>query len=833
MDMGTVNRVNEIARLGPLVPKKIPIYYNGYEVGDTIGDDEPLERVPERSVRFVVDSGHDMPDPTYSMQSLLRSESLENINADDVRASDDTGVETIEQEPVVGDEIVADVEIGGAEPPEETEIRGDDPIRDEEPARDTIIQQADGRDEIGGAADDNPRYNYPILEEPSRYNVVGAPWHMHGRPLMPGSSRSDRVRRQPERYSPDALMASADIIEEVYQVVETAFKRQPSPLANRRSYRPSMGMSRVKYARAEASREKHRSAYIMTVGEALDQFGADAVESLSKELTSLHAKKVFKQVLLRDLSKKQIKRIIRSKMFLKQKYKADGVFDKLKSRYVAGGHMQRRDEYSEGETSSPTVGLQSVYMVVSIAAREKRKVGSMDVGTAYLNATMMKEVIMRIEPKLAELLVKMFPGEYELDSDGCIYVVLEKALYGCLESAKLWYDEIVKTLTGMGFVANDKDPCVFNTMRDGHQVTVCLYVDDVLVTSINESDIDWVYECLTSKYGTVSITKGDLHSYLGQSFDFSNDGKVVVSMEGYVRDMLDLYKVTGYRVTPAADDLYEVDDTLLTYSAEGLHEFHSRVMKLMFLALRARPDILTPVAFLSKRVTKATAQDGEKLSRVLMYLNSCPELAMTICNETDMRVYAYVDASFAVHGDMKSQTGCIISMGSGSVHVSSKGQALMTKSSTESELVAVSDALPQILWTKQFLESQGYQPGPVRVYQDNQSTMALIEKGRSTSSRTRHIAIRYFFVSDKVSSGEVEIVYLPTGSMRADIMTKPLQGDLFRKMRAELMGHQWISIDDGGADGTAPGEQALFCEEDWPSTGTRGAQKIGVFGIRC
>jgi hypothetical protein len=355
-------------------------------------------------------------------------------------------------------------------------------------------------------------------------------------------------------------------------------------------------------------------------------------------------------------------------------------------------------------------------------------------------------------------------------------------------------------------------------------------VDDVLVTSINEGDIDWVYECLTSKYGTVSITKGDLHSYLGQSFDFSNDGKVGVSMEGYVRDLLDLYKVTGYRVTPAADDLYEVDDTLPTYSVEGLHEFHSRVMKLMFLALRARPDILTAVAFLSKRVTKATTEDGEKLSRVLMYLNSCPELSMTICNEADMRVYAYVDASFAVHGDMKSQTGCIISMGSGSVHVSSKGQALMTKSSTESELVAVSDALPQILWTKQFLESQGYQPGPVRVYQDNQSTMALIEKGRSTSSRTRHIAIRYFFVSDKVSSGEVEIVYLPTGAMRADIMTKPLQGELFKKMRAELMGFEWNSIED---DGTAPGEQVLHCDEGQPSTDTRGAQKIGVFDIRC
>jgi hypothetical protein len=295
--------------------------------------------------------------------------------------------------------------------------------------------------------------------------------------------------------------------------------------------------------------------------------------------------------------------------------------------------------------------------------------------------------------------------------------------------------------------------------------------------------------------------------------------------------------VTGYRVTPATDDLYEVDETLPTFPDAELHEFHSRVMKLMFVAMRARPDILTAVAFLSKRVTKATVEDRAKMDRVLMYLNSCPEMAMVICNQGDLRVYAYVDASFAVNKDMKSQTGCVISMGSGSVYVSSKGQGLMTKSSTEAELVAVSDALPQILWTKQFLECQGYLPGPVRVYQDNQSTMVLIEKGRSTSPRTRHIAIRYFFVSDKVSAGEVEIVYLPTGAMRADIMTKPLQGELFRKMRAELMGHEW-NADASGSDGVSDtydgvtsgyvvyGEHTEERRGDGNVMATRGAQKI-------
>jgi hypothetical protein len=228
-------------------------------------------------------------------------------------------------------------------------------------------------------------------------------------------------------------------------------------------------------------------------------------------------------------------------------------------------------------------------------------------------------------------------------------------------------------------------------------------------------------------------------------------------------------------------------------------------MKLMFLAQHARPDILTPVAFLSRRWGKATAEDKDKLDRVLKYLNACADLKMTLCCEGELRVYCYVDASFAVHADMKSHTGGVVSLGSGAVHVSSKKQGLMTKSSTEAELVGLSDQLPQAIWTRNFLIAQGYTMGPARMYQDNQSTIALAEKGRSTSARTRHVAIRYFFVKDRIEQGEIEIEYLPTEVMRADIMTKPLQGELFRQMRASLMGMTYAGKD---AEGAEAGEDA-------------------------
>ena len=128
-------------------------------------------------------------------------------------------------------------------------------------------------------------------------------------------------------------------------------------------------------------------------------------------------------------------------------------------------------------------------------------------------------------------------------------------------------------------------------------------------------------------------------------------------------------------------------------------------------------------------------------------------------------------------------------LGKGCFFVQSTKQKLVSKSSTEAEIIGVSDGLGEVIWARNFIAHQLGQTEvkPAIVFQDNMSTMALIEKGRSTSSRTKHINIRYFFVKDRVESGEVVIKYLPTEEMVADMMTKPLQGTLFRKLRARLL----------------------------------------------
>jgi len=151
-----------------------------------------------------------------------------------------------------------------------------------------------------------------------------------------------------------------------------------------------------------------------------------------------------------------------------------------------------------------------------------------------------------------------------------------------------------------------------------------------------------------------------------------------------------------------------------------------------------------------------------------------------------MTVIGYVDASFAVHFDFRSHTGAVVTLGDGPISVDSSRQKLNTKSTMESEIVGASDGSNNIFYLRNFLIEQGYRMGPAKLYQDNQSTLAILKTGQM-SKRSRHINIRYFYLKDRVDQGEFELEYIPTDEMLADLLTKPLQGEKFRMLRDRIL----------------------------------------------
>ena len=239
------------------------------------------------------------------------------------------------------------------------------------------------------------------------------------------------------------------------------------------------------------------------------------------------------------------------------------------------------------------------------------------------------------------------------------------------------------------------------------------------------------------KEAPLTIHRGKIHDYLGMTLDFSIDGKVQIRMEDYIRTMLAALPedMAGMATTPAAEHLFKVNKTPTHLDEKDAMFFHHNVAKLLFLCKRARPDIQTAVAFLSTRVQHLDRDDYKKLGRAIEYLRKTITLPLTLEADDLQLIHWWIDGAFATHRDMRSHTGGAMSLGKGIIYGTSTRQKLNTRSSTEAELVAVDDCMSQILWTRYFLDAQGYNINDCIVYQDNKRAILLEQNGQASSSK--------------------------------------------------------------------------------------------------
>jgi hypothetical protein len=477
-------------------------------------------------------------------------------------------------------------------------------------------------------------------------------------------------------------------------------------------------------------------------------------------------------------------------MFLKTKFDGLGRFEKLKARLVANGKQQDRELYPD--TYSPTVSLQAVMLCLTVAAQEKRKVCAIDIGGAYLNADRVsedgEEIIMELEPLLVSILSKVAPSiKPFIDEKGRVLVKLTKAMYGTLDAAKIWYEKLTGELQKMGFVPNSVDPCVLNKTVRGKQCTIMVYVDDLLVTCVDQEAIEEVIRQLGDAFeGDVKSCSDKDLSYLGMHLKI-REGSITISMVAYLKGILEELDVKGTVTTPATANLFVVNAASPTLTTAEAKKYHTVVAKLLYLAKRTRVDILLAVAYLCTRVKAPTRDDQVKLSRVLKYLNGTQESVQVLKPTAAMQLEGYIDASFGCHEDGKSHTGLVVALGGCTVLCMSSKQKMVTRDSTESELVGLSDKLMTVVQCYDFMCAQGMECEVPNIYQDNTSTITLVTKGGG-KYRTKYLRVRQAFVKERCDAGEVTIHYLSTTGMLADMLTKPLQGVLFRELARRVTG---------------------------------------------
>jgi hypothetical protein len=528
----------------------------------------------------------------------------------------------------------------------------------------------------------------------------------------------------------------------------------------------------------------------MSAKKGIRMFGEQAREALRKEFRQLIEKHVFTALFAHDLTPNDRKRVLRVINLIKEK--RSGL---IKGRTVADGRAQKL-WYEKAETYSPTCGLDSFFLSLIIDAHEGRDVAIADVTGAYLNAFMDELVIVMLTGEDVDLISDVCPAfqEYVAVENGerVLYLRLDRALYGCVRSALLWYKMFSDTLAEIGFEVNPYDPCVANATFEGSQCTVVFYVDDNKISHKNPQIVDFVINHIESKFGPMTKTHGSKHEFLGMNFEFLPNRRVVIAMPRYLEEAIaDCgMDITFEAATPATKSLFDVDDSSPLLVTKQADVFRSIVSKLLYVGLRGRPDFLVTLCFLCSRVQHPTVQDQNKLKRLLQYAKGTLDLTLTLGADDLTVMSTFVDAAYGVHPDFRSQTGGTITFGIGGIVNRASKQKINTKSSTEAELVGASDYLSNTIWVMNFLEAQGYPVHSSFFEQDNESAIKLAKNGRSSAGqKSRHIHNRFFWITDRLKTDGITIRHCPTTVMLADFLTKPLQGSLFRKFRDAMLGY--------------------------------------------
>lgn len=507
------------------------------------------------------------------------------------------------------------------------------------------------------------------------------------------------------------------------------------------------------------------------------QRSAAARTALLEELTQLIESGTFDPKPFNSLSQEQRRRVIPSHMFFKDKFFADGRFQKLKARLVAGGNFV--DTSLVGDISSWTVNPITVMMMLNLSALAQLRILTIDVKGAFLIPDLSDSptdlTYVTIDKLLSDEIAKLKPSwtKYRNPS-GTFTMQLKKTLYGLGISSNRWMTHLNSTLVKLGFTVSPGDRCCFMRGVDKYKLVICSHVDDILCVGHHEGLA--VFKAEFEKVYETNVQEGYKHSYIGLDIvQEPSTSKVSIGQTGYRRDVLNRFShlLNNSRSdgkVPCGQDIVEADPPDCDPVDRTM--YMSIIMSIMFLARFTRPDLSFAVGMLSTHCTNPNEHHLMQAVKLLKYIANSPDMAI-VFTLTSPNVTIFADASHATHHDGHGHGCLIIKIGSGFIYCRSYKLKLVTLSSTESEHVVLCDATTLSEWLLAMLNFVGIPTTFVSVRQDNTSTIRLSEN-EGNFARNKHLLIRRNKAKEGVLSGIIKITYTPTEAMVADLGTKPL-----------------------------------------------------------
>lgn len=203
--------------------------------------------------------------------------------------------------------------------------------------------------------------------------------------------------------------------------------------------------------------------------------------------------------------------------------------------------------------------------------------------------------------------------------------------------------------------------------------------------------------------------------------------------------------------------------------------YRGAIGSLLYLTLTTRPDLSYAVNLLSRYCENPGPKHWGAVKRIFRYLNGTMNLKLHYGGTKDT-ITGYSDSDWA--GDLdkrRSTSGFVFTMSGGAISWNSKRQATVTLSSTEAELISAVICIQEAIWLRSLNKEIFDMNDGIKIYLDNKGAIQNL-KNNNISSRTKHVDIKLKFIMEKINGNEIEICYLSTTEMPADILTKAVGG---------------------------------------------------------
>ncbi|KAL5804478.1 hypothetical protein ACOSQ3_031278 [Xanthoceras sorbifolium] len=453
------------------------------------------------------------------------------------------------------------------------------------------------------------------------------------------------------------------------------------------------------------------------------------------------------------------------------KHKEDGSIERYKARLVAKGYTQTYGvDYQE--TFAPVAKLNTVRVLISLAANLEWPLKQFDVKNAFLHGELNEEVYMDLPPGF--------------DSKTGKVCRLKKALYGLKQSPRAWFGRLSTSMRKFGYQQSNSDHTLFFKHKGGKITILIVYVDDMIVTGNDDLEMTNLQRHLATEFEMKDL--GVLRYFLGIEVARSKHG-IFLSQRKYV---LDLLTETGMLASKPTDTPMDQNHKLCECpdhpdrTPANKERYQRLVGKLIYLS-HTRPDIAYAVSVVSQFMHAPTESHMDAVLRILRYLKGAPGRGLMFSKNEHLDIEGYTDADWAGNAsDRRSTSGYFTFVGGNLVTWRSKKQTVVSRSSAEAEFRGIAQGITELLWLKNLLSDlRFHQRDCMRLYCDNKASVQ-IANNPVQHDRTKHVEIDRFFIKEKLEEKIIELPFVPSKDQLADILTKAINGKSFHDSISKL-----------------------------------------------